>query len=325
MPAARRNIVPNTEPLSPIVALVGATGTGKSDMAIGLATALTQAGHPVEIVNADAMQLYRGMDIGTAKIPESDRNNIPHHLFDVWDVTREASVADYQTAARAVIVSIQQRGAIPLLVGGSGLYVSAVLYEFDFPGTDKKIREQLEQRLNTEGIEALQAELADKDPLAAAAIDPRNTRRVLRALEVIALTGKPFGAGLDAEQRPWQENYVIVGLEVPRDELVTTLDQRVDSMWDSGFVEEVVGLIPKGLPEGVTSSRAIGYQQVLAFLAGEMSEAEAIEETKSLTRRYARRQVSWFKRNTHTVWCDPRHPDTLQTCTDLVTHRVVSS
>ena len=318
----------HSEPVSqvnpPLVAIVGATGTGKSDLALDLATSLIEGGQSVEIVNADAMQVYRGMNIGTAKVPESNRRGIPHHLFDVWDVTVEASVAGYQTLARAVILDIQRRGAIPLLVGGSGLYVSAVIYEFDFPGTDKDVRATLEARLETDGIEALQAELAQKDPLAAAAIDPRNTRRVIRALEVITLTGKPFGAGLDAEQRPWQDNLLILGLEVPRDELVTRLDQRVASMWDAGLVDEVKSLIPAGIESGVTASRAIGYQQALAYLSKTLTQEEAIEETQALTRRYARRQVSWFRRNTDTVWLDPREPKTLITALQLVTERLAS-
>lgn len=308
-----------------VVAIVGATGTGKSDMALELAGRLNDSGQAAEIVNADAMQLYRGMDIGTAKVPESERRGIPHHLFDVWEVTREASVAEYQKIARSVILDIQQRGAVPLLVGGSGLYVSAVVYEFEFPGADKKIREGLEKRLHREGIGVLHTELASKDPLAAAAIDPKNLRRVLRALEVIALTGKPFGAGLDAEQRPWQENLVMIGLEVPREELVPALDARVESMWDRGLVEEVTGLMSAGIENGVTASRAIGYQQALSFIAGTLSRHEALQETQSLTRRYARRQVSWFRRNSDTVWCDPRTPASVETCLDLLTLRSIDN
>ena len=313
--------VPAAQHTPPLVAIVGATGTGKSDMALNIAKRLLDAGEAVEIVNADAMQLYRGMDIGTAKVPESERRGIPHHLLDIWEVTREASVADYQKLARSVISDIQTRGAVPLLVGGSGLYVSAVVYEFEFPGTDKKIRERLEKRLETEGIAVLQAELVNKDPLAGAAIDPKNVRRVLRALEVIELTGKPFGAGLDAEQRPWQENVVMIGLEVPREELIATLDARVESMWEQGFVGEVSGLISAGIEKGVTASRAIGYQQVLGFLAGRLSEQEALEETQALTRRYARRQVSWFRRNSDTVWYDPRVATSAEQGVRLITAR----
>ena len=284
------------------MAVVGATGTGKSAFALSLAQALIESGRPAEIVNADAMQLYRGMDIGTAKLPPDQRGGIPHHLFDLWEVTKEASVADYQSIARATILEILSRGAIPLMVGGSGLYVSSVLYEFEFPGTDKALRESLEARWEAEGPDALVAELRAKDPLAAAAIDPKNARRVIRALEVITLTGKPFGAGLDAEHRPWYSNTLVMGLRSPREELVRRLDERVTAMWAAGLVDEVRGLISAGIESGVTASRAIGYQQCLAFIGGSLSEAEAIEETQALTRRYARRQVSWFGRSADTQW-----------------------
>ena len=284
------------------MAVVGATGTGKSAFALSLAQALIESGRPAEIVNADAMQLYRGMDIGTAKLPPDQRGGIPHHLFDLWEVTKEASVADYQSIARATILEILSRGVIPLMVGGSGLYVSSVLYEFEFPGTDKALRESLEARWEAEGSDALVAELRAKDPLAAAAIDPKNARRVIRALEVITLTGKPFGAGLDAEHRPWYSNTLVMGLRSPREELVRRLDERVTAMWAAGLVDEVRGLIPQGIESGVTASRAIGYQQCLAFIGGSLSEAEAIEETQALTRRYARRQVSWFGRSADTQW-----------------------
>jgi tRNA dimethylallyltransferase len=296
---------PVVNPTLPLVAIVGATGTGKSDAALDLAEDLIAMGHPAQIVNADAMQLYRGMDIGTAKLPESKRRGIPHHLLDIWDVTREASVADYQVLARAVIRDLLSKGVIPILVGGSGLYVSAVLYEFEFPGTDKKIREELENKLATDGLDSLLVELGEKDPLAAAAIDPKNIRRVIRALEVIRLTGKPFGAGLDAEHRRWRENLVVLGLEVDREDLVKRLDLRVAQMWASGLVREASNLIPLGIENGITASRAIGYQQALSQLAGDLPEADAIEETQALTRRYARRQVSWFRRNQDTLWIDP--------------------
>jgi tRNA dimethylallyltransferase len=293
----------------PLVAVVGATGTGKSDFSLTLGEQLHQGGHRAEIVNADAMQLYKGMNIGTAKVPLEQRRGISHHLLDVWEVSVEASVADYQALARAQILECHSRGVIPVLVGGSGLYVSSVLYEFEFPGTDKAIRAELEARLEKEGTEALLAELQKKDGLAAAAIDPKNSRRLIRALEVIAITGKPFGAGLDAEHRPWLPRLVVVGLAVPREELVPLLDRRVHGMWEAGLVNEVQGLIPQGLETGVTAARAIGYQQALAQIHGTLSEDEAIAETQALTRRYARRQVSWFGRDTNTVWGDARNLD----------------
>jgi tRNA dimethylallyltransferase len=295
-------------PSLPIVAVVGATGTGKSEYGLSLVEALGSHGVQAEIINADAMQAYRGMDIGTAKVPLAARRGIPHHLLDVWEVTTEASVADYQRLARAHALECHSRGVVPILVGGSGLYVSSVLYEFEFPGTDKAVRWALEQRLEREGTEALLAELHSLDPLAAAAIDPQNSRRLIRALEVIAITGKPFGAGLDAEHRPWRANLLVLGLRAPRDELVVRLDARVQAMWAGGLVAEVESLIPLGIEGGVTASRAIGYQQALEQISGVLSEAEAIEQTQALTRRYARRQVSWFSRDTNTLWLDGADP-----------------
>ncbi len=288
-----------------MVAVVGATGTGKSAWALSLVEKLAEESVSAEIVNADAMQLYRGMDIGTAKLSVQDRRGIVHHLFDVWEVSVEATVASYQALARACIREIQSRGVIPILVGGSGLYISSVLYEFEFPGTNPAIRAGLEARLATEGPQALQAELAAKDPLAAAAIDPKNSRRLIRALEVIEITGKPFGAGLDAERRSWQESTRIFGLERPREELVVDLDQRVVTMWETGLLDEVRGLIPQGIESGVTASKAIGYHQALSVLRGEMEQKEAVEQTQALTRRFARRQVSWFRRDDSITWINP--------------------
>jgi len=286
----------------PLVAVVGATGTGKSAFALDLVEELGRQGHDAEIINADAMQLYRGMDIGTAKIPLSARRGIPHHLLDVWDPGTEASVAEYQSLARSAVGDVQSRGVIPVLVGGSGLYVSSVLYEFEFPGTDPGIRDRLEHRLETEGREALVEELRERDPLAAMAIDSRNSRRLIRALEVIELTGKPFGAGLDARHHPWQGTQLVFGLHREREALVHDLDARVLGMWEHGLLHEVSGLIPLGIAQGVTASRAIGYQQALAVISGEIGQEEAIEGTQALTRRYARRQVSWFRRDDNIVW-----------------------
>jgi tRNA dimethylallyltransferase len=286
-----------------ILAIVGATGTGKSDLALDVAEALVARGQPAEIVNADASQLYRGMDIGTAKVPVPERRGIPHHMLDVLDVTEEASVAQYQIDARAAIDDIESRGAIPILVGGSGLYVWSVLYDFEFPGTDPDVRTRLEQRLATEGNHVLAAELKAKDPEAYAAIDPRNERRLLRALEVIEITGKPFGSGLGAEDRPWRPA-VVVGLQVPREELIARLDARAAAIFANGLVDEVRGLIPRGIERGVTASRAIGYAQALEVINGTMTETEAIAETALLTRKFARRQVGWFGRNPQIRWLD---------------------
>lgn len=290
-----------------ILAIVGATGTGKSDLAIDTAELFIASGRPAEIINADASQLYRGMDIGTAKVPYSDRRGIPHHMLDVLDVTDEASVADFQTQARLVIDDIESRGEIPILVGGSGLYVSAVLYDFQFPGTDSVVREELERRLDSEGIHVLARELEAADPVAYAAIDSRNHRRVIRALEVIQITGAAFGAGLDAQNRPWHPS-VVVGLRAPREELIARLDVRAAAMFDNGLIDEVRELIPAGIERGVTASRAIGYSQALAVIHGSMTESEAVAETSALTRRFARRQVSWFSRNSTITWMDaPGH------------------
>ena len=289
---------------TPIVAIVGPTGVGKSDLGIQVARTLADKGVPAEIINADAMQLYAGMDIGTAKVSDTERQGIPHHLLDVWPVSKEASVADYQVLAREAITDCHGRGVIPLLVGGSGLYVSSVLYEFEFPGTDSEVRQALEQRLQEEGVEALVAELREQDPEAASAIDPRNSRRIVRALEVIQITGKPFGAGLHARSTLWQEPVLVVGLQRERSVLSRALEERVEKMWSMGLVEEVQGLLDGPEALGVTASQAIGYRQVMEYLAGSSSQSETIAETVSLTKRYARRQMSWFRRDPQIEWRD---------------------
>lgn len=276
-----------------IIALVGATGTGKSALSLALAELWGQRDVAVEIVNADAMQLYRGMDIGTAKLPVTQRRGIPHHLIDVLEVTDEASVAIYQQQARAAIEGIAARGALPVLVGGSGLYLASVLTDFRFPGTDPELRAHWEAELDARGAAHVHAVLVERDPVAAAAIGPYNGRRIVRALEVGELTGQPFSAGLAARGRPWRP-YRQFALGLDRATLVRRLDDRVRTMWRDGLLDEVRGLVPLGLERGVTAGRAIGYAQAMAQLRGEINEATAIEQTQSLTRRYARRQVSWF-------------------------------
>lgn len=278
-----------------IIAIVGATGTGKSGFALDLAAEFDRAGRVAEVVNADAMQLYRGMDIGTAKLPLDERRGVPHHLLDVLDVTEEASAAAYQTAARAVIGEIADRDGVALLVGGSGLYVSSVIHDFRFPGTDAAIRARLEAELAERGPGLLHARLRAIDAATAASVDPQNGRRVVRALEVIELTGEPKAARLPDEPVPWCPHRV-VHLRSDRAALVDRLDRRVESMWQGGLVDEVRELIPRGIERGVTARKAIGYAQALAELHGRMPRAEAIAETQQLTRTYARRQVSWFKR-----------------------------
>lgn len=284
-------------------AIVGATGTGKSDLALDLAELLRSRGNAAEVVNADAMQLYRGMDIGTAKLPVAERRGIPHHLFDVRDVDQEAAVAWYQPHARAVVADIQERGGDAILVGGSGLYVSSVVFDFQFPPRDPAVRERIEQELAERGAAHLLTRLKDADPQAAARIDPHNTRRIVRALEVLEQGSATHGAALPDAPTLWQSRTRLIGLHVERSELVARLDARVERMWDAGLVGEVEAL-RDGLERGVTAGRAIGYAQALGQLEGRLSEHDAIAETQALTRRYARRQVSWFKRYPGLEWRD---------------------
>ena len=276
-----------------VVAVVGATATGKSDLAIALAQELGG-----EIINADSMQTYRGMDIGTAKVPVAERGGIPHHLLDIWDVTEPASVVAYRDRARAQIAEITSRGRLPIVVGGSGLYVRAVLDELDFPGHDPHLRAALNAELGELGPHALHERLAAQDPAAAARIEPANGRRIVRALEVIALTGRPFAAQLPTVTPRYRA--LTLGLTVPRPELNRRLDSRVLRMWESGLVDEVRAL--PGLPGSPTASRALGYRQILALLAGTGTEAEARTETATATRRFAKRQVSWFARDHSIIW-----------------------
>lgn len=296
---------------SDIIALVGPTGTGKTELSLDLAETLAKRSIAAEIVNADAMQLYRGMDIGTAKLPVAERRGIPHHMFDVLEVSEESTVASYQPAARHVIDEIITRGSVPILVGGSGLYVSSALFEFDFPGTDVAVRERLEAEATEYGVDALFERLQTLDPVGAAVIDRKNPRRVIRALEVFEITGKPISAGLPAEPVPWRSAF-IVGLNDEREALTARLDARVEQMWRDGLLDEVQKLIPAGIASGITASRAIGYAQALARLAGEIDEPEAIEQTQALTRRYARRQVSWFKRYPSIEWMQAGSSDLTQ-------------
>ncbi|WP_298944353.1 tRNA (adenosine(37)-N6)-dimethylallyltransferase MiaA [uncultured Microbacterium sp.] len=287
-------------------AVVGATGTGKTDLSLRLAEALVARGRPAEIVNADAMQLYRGMDIGTAKLPEAERRGIPHHLFDALDVTDEAAVAWYQRRAREEITAILARGGEAILVGGSGLYVSGVIYDFRFPPHDDVLRAQLEAELEREGAGALYARLRAADPMTAERIDPRNSRRVVRALEVLGQGGPTHGASLPSAPVLWHVPTTVIGVQIEREELVARLDARVEGMWAQGLLDEVRSLRSEGLERGVTAPRAIGYAQALAQLDGALTESEAISETQALTRRYARRQVSWFRRYAEVAWTDPR-------------------
>jgi tRNA dimethylallyltransferase len=284
-----------------VIAVVGATATGKSSLAVELARALGG-----EIVNADSMQLYQGMDIGTAKEPESAWRGVPHHLLDIWPVTQAASVADYQKLARAAIDEITARGRVPVLAGGSGLYVRAALDDLDFPGTDPVTRDRLERELTDLGAPALHTRLARLDPAAAAAILPSNGRRIVRALEVIEISGRPFTATMPSygQNRP----AVQLGLTLPRPELDRRITARVDRMWQAGLEAEVAGLAAQGLRDGRTASRALGYQQVLRYLDGEWTLEEARLETIRATKRFARRQESWFRRDPRVRWLDASQP-----------------
>jgi tRNA dimethylallyltransferase len=288
-----------------LVAIVGATGTGKSGLSLDLAERLAQHGIAAEVVNADAMQLYRGMDIGTAKLSQADRRGVPHHLLDVLDISDESSVADYQARARSVVDEILARGAVPLLVGGSGLYVSSVLWNFRFPGTDPQIRGALESELESSGPGILYRRLGELDAEAARAIGPHNGRRLVRALEVIQLTGEPFGSGLPDDGALWHPA-TIIGLQSPRERLVPRLDARVERMWADGLLDEVRGLDRTKL--GLTAARAIGYAQAIAQLDGKLTQEDAIEQAAALTRRYARRQVGWFRRYPNARWFDADEP-----------------
>lgn len=290
-------------------AIVGATGTGKTGLSLDFAEALGRRGRPAEIVNADAMQLYRGMDIGTAKLPVAERRGIPHHLFDALDVTDEAAVAWYQVAAREAISAIHGRGADAILVGGSGLYVSGVLWDFRFPPRDASVRAELEALLDRLGPGALFERLRAADPTAAERIDPRNGRRVVRALEVLAQGADTHGGALPEAPAFWHPSTSILGTAVERDQLVGLLDARVERMWADGLLDEVAALRRDGLERGATAARAIGYAQALAELRGEVTRDEAIAQTQALTRRYARRQVSWFRRYADARWVDARTAD----------------
>ena len=278
-----------------VVAVVGPTAAGKSELSLRLSLALGG-----EVVNADSMQLYAGMDIGTAKLSLAQRRGVPHHLLDIWDVRQAASVAEYQRLAREAINGIQARGRVPVLAGGSGLYLRAALDNLEFPGTDPVVRDRLEAELAVTGPAALHARLAALDPAAAAAILPSNGRRIVRALEVIEVAGRPFAAVLPQ----YESRYPVVqiGLRVDRCELDRRIAERTARMWRQGLVDEVAALERAGLREGRTAGRALGYAQVLRFLAGECTQDEARAQTILATRRFARRQEAWFRRDPRVSW-----------------------
>ncbi|MEO5710135.1 MAG: tRNA (adenosine(37)-N6)-dimethylallyltransferase MiaA [Nocardioidaceae bacterium] len=299
-------------PVVPVVAVVGATAAGKTALSLDLAERLGG-----EIVNTDAMQVYRGMDVGTAKVPHAERRGIPHHLLDLFDVTAPATVAQFQALARDVVADCRNRGVPPVLVGGSALYTRAVLDGFEFPGTDPAVRARLEAELADVGSGALHRRLAGVDPASAARIEPANGRRVVRALEVVEITGGPYSATLP------EPTYVLpgtvqIGVRIPRAVLDQRIEERVRRMWEAGLVEEVRGLAGHGLREGRTAHRALGYRQVLTFLDGECSEEEALDRTVFGTRRFARRQESWFFKDERIAWVGWDDPDRLERAEEAV-------
>jgi tRNA dimethylallyltransferase len=295
-----------------VVAVVGPTAAGKSDLSVALCKRLQG-----DVVNADAMQVYRGMDVGTAKITVAERQGIPHHLLDILDVTETATVAEFQQLARAAIDDCLRREVVPVLAGGSALYVRAILDDFAFPGTDPAVRERLEAELAEHGSGELHRRLKEVDPAAAQQILPSNGRRIVRAMEVIEITGTPYVATLP-EHTYVYPGAVQLGLDVPRPVLDERIDSRVDRMFENGFVDEVRDLLGKGLLDGRTANRALGYSQVIALLAGEISEAEARERTAQATRRFARRQDSWFRKDPRITWLAYDDPELIERALSVV-------
>lgn len=289
----------------PVIAVVGPTASGKTSLSLDLAERLGG-----EIVNTDAMQVYRGMDVGTAKVPPAERRGITHHLLDLLDVGEVASVAEFQRLARSTIEGLRRRGVVPVLVGGSALYTRAILDRFEFPGTDPEVRRRLEHELAAHGPEPLHERLSERDPQAAAGILPTNGRRIVRALEVIELTGQPFSATLPTLEYAF-DNAHQVGVEIDRPTLDARIERRVGHMFEAGFVDEVRALLDLGLEESVTASRAIGYREVTAYVRGECTEQEARTATAAATRRFARRQDSWFQKDPRITWVPWDAPDRL--------------
>jgi len=285
------------------IVICGATATGKSDLAVDLAGEIG-----AEIINADSMQIYRGMDIGTAKLSIEERHGIPHHLLDVLDVSQDATVAWYQDLARKAVAEIHGLGKHAIIVGGTGLYIKSILDDLNFPDTDAQVRQRLTEEAKLFGIVNLFERLIQLDPAAAAAIDVKNERRVIRALEVIEITGKPFTANLPREDSSRYPDAMQFGLVMDRAELGARVESRIDRMWERGFVNEVDSLISLGINQATTARRALGYAQIIAMRAGEISEPAAIEDTKRATRQYVRRQETWFSRDARIQWISPSQP-----------------
>jgi tRNA dimethylallyltransferase len=280
-----------------LIFIVGATATGKSDLAIKVAQKLQG-----EVINADSMQLYKGMDIGTAKLSKNERQGIEHHLIDILEVTEDSSAAQYQALARAKIDELLLKGIPTIVVGGTGLYVKSILDDLNFPDTNEEVRARLQRECESIGALALHAKLAKLDPAAAAAIPAQNSRRVIRALEVIELTGRPFTANLPRQGSSRYPDAKQFGLVMDREKLSDVISNRVEQMWEKGFVAEVRELLAKGLREGKTARAALGYSQIIRFLDGELSKIEAQEDTKRATRQYSRRQETWFSRDNRITW-----------------------
>ena len=297
--------------MHPIVAVVGPTATGKSDLGVALAERLGG-----EVVNTDASQLYRGMDIGTAKLPLAERRGVPHHQLDVLDVTQDASVAAYQGYSRCDVAAIRSRGNTPVLVGGSGLYVRAATDVLEIPPTDATVRRRLEAELAAVGTAPMHERLRIADPEAAANILASNGRRIVRALEVIELTGRRFSATMP--RREFLEPTVLIGLDADRAVIDERIARRARAMWEQGLLDEVRGLEPLGLREGRTASRAIGYAQALGQLDGDLTQDEAIESTAQATRRLVRRQFSWFRADPRVTWLPHDAPDLVDRALEVV-------
>ena len=308
-----------TTPIKPeLLCIVGPTGSGKSGLAINVALELAKSGIKAEIVNADSMQFYRGMDIGTAKVPVAERAGIEHHMLDWLDISEENTAARYQVEARKVISDLIGQGILPIVVGGSMLYIAALINTFEFPGRDEALRAQLEQDLIDLGPVAMHKRLELLDETAASRIEPQNGRRIVRALEIVMITGEPFAASLPDQFESFLP-VLEIGLNSAREHLVERLAQRVRDMWSSGLVDEVKGLVDKGIRDSKTASQAIGYSQALASIDGRLTEEEAIAETILLTQRYARRQMSWFRRDPRIHWFDYQSEDLVKEVMELVT------